>query len=79
MVKESYTHDLVKLVKLANLNGALVAQAQADPQFDVNWAVVKDWNETSRYRILSQSEATDLISAITQRGHGVFRWTRQHW
>lgn len=79
VVKESYTHDLDALVKQAQLDGQLRAAERTDSIFALNWAVTKDWNETSRYRIWSQGEAEDIYKAITQRGHGVFRWVKQYW
>lgn len=79
LVKDSHTHDLTKLVRLANLSGALASQENADPAFALNWTITKDWNERSRYSEWSEAEAKDLLKAITQPKHGVFRWVKQYW
>jgi hypothetical protein len=79
VIKESHTHDLNELVRIAELKPQLDALAGTDRHFQLNWTVVKDWKETSRYAIWSEDEARDLYQAITQRGHGVFRWAKQHW
>jgi len=78
-IRDSHTHDLAELVLIAELKPQLDVLAGSDKEFQLNWAVVKDWKETSRYSIWSEHEARDLYKAITQRGHGVFRWTKQHW
>ena len=49
IVNASYTHDLEKLVKTAGLDTLLKRRIATDAAFEVNWSVVKDWLETSRY------------------------------
>jgi HEPN domain-containing protein len=78
-VTESYTHDLVRLVGTAGLESDLDQQAASDPLFEVNWAVVDDWTEESRYQKPTEREARDLYSAVTNPQHGVLRWLGQHW
>jgi hypothetical protein len=79
MVNDSYTHDLVKLIKLAGLEAELDATAAADPTFETYWAVTKDWSEDSRYLFLSQLKARDLLEAISEPSHGVMQWVRTKW
>ncbi|MBP2708215.1 HEPN domain-containing protein [Microbispora sp. RL4-1S] len=79
LVKDSHVHDLEKLVRLAELNGQRQALEASDPAFAVNWATVKDWNESSRYNEWTEAEAKDLYKAINQRTHGVLQWVRKHW
>ncbi|QYC38213.1 hypothetical protein Nocox_02915 [Nonomuraea coxensis DSM 45129] len=79
LVKDGHTHDLAKLVNLADLKGALAVQESSDPAFAANWSIVKDWNESSRYRVWNESEARNLYKAISQRGHGVLPWVRRNW
>jgi HEPN domain-containing protein len=78
-VDASYTHDLTKLVKVAGLQPVLEQEMKDDPVFGVNWLVVKDWSEESRYQERTKREAHDLYAAITNRTHGVLRWIKQHW
>lgn len=79
IVVDSHTHSLDQLVKLAGLEQHRAQHASADLTFGSNWAVVKDWNESSRYETWSQQDAADLILAIGQRGSGVLAWTKRHW
>ncbi len=79
IVNRSYTHNLAELVKVAELESDLLRLQQTNRQFALNWAVVKDWSEESRYRVLRQQQAIDLYTAIVQRRHGVMTWIRQHW
>jgi len=76
---KSWSHSLVDLVGVAKLKPALDAERNADPQFDANWGVVKDWNTETRYNGRDQKQAEGLILAISERRHGVLRWLRRHW
>ena len=78
-VNLSYTHNLDALVRVARLNQDLGRETAADPVFEVNWTVAKDWSEDSRYARLTRRQARDLYSAISDRQHGVLRWLRRHW
>jgi len=79
LVDDSYTHDLSKLVRLAGLEEELKKQ-QSNAEFERNWAVVKDWTETSRYvRTVTRVKARDLYSAIAARRNGVLPWIKQCW
>ena len=79
MVNESYTHNLNGLVKIAGLGQQLDNESRKNPTFDINWGLVKDWTEESRYQRHSETKAKSMISAITSTNHGVLRWIRQHW
>jgi len=79
-VNESYTHNLEKLLKVAGLAPQRQALSNANPQFDVNWGIVKDWSAQKRYNpTISPVEARQLYSAITARQHGVMAWLRSQW
>ena len=74
-----FTHDLVALVRLASLDASLRAEMAADRVFELNWSLVRDWNEQSRYETRSKRQAEDIFSAAANRQHGVMRWVRRHW
>ena len=78
-VIDSYTHDLIKLVKTAELNVALEQKIAGSPNFVANWKLIKDWSEDSRYKLNTEAEARDLYSAITARKHGILSWIKKHW
>jgi HEPN domain-containing protein len=72
-------HDLVRLVRLAQLEGLLAAEEQVHPAFRANWATVRAWSINSRYNAWSPVEATDMVRAVAQRGTGVLSWLKHHW
>lgn len=78
-VKDSYTHKLTVLVKVAGLNDPLKAECDGDPAFAVYWTTVSQWSEKARYALHTEATARDLIKAMTDRQHGVMRWIKQHW
>lgn len=75
-VTKIYTHQLTELVKLAGLESDLKQQAS---EFEVNWAITKDWSEQSRYEVMQQADAQYLLEAITNESHGVMQWIKRHW
>jgi hypothetical protein len=78
-VRESYTHRLSTLVKIAGLNTLLNAECTSDALFEVNWTTAKDWSEKGRYVEHSEIKARSLYRALTDSKHGVMRWVKQHW
>lgn len=71
-----YTHDLVRLRSLAGLGEEIAKLPQAQ---NVNWLVTKDWRETARYELKSETEARGLYDAISDPTNGVLPWLRMHW
>jgi hypothetical protein len=78
-VKDSYTHKLPALLKVAGLNALLDAECTAHPAFKVNWTTSIEWSEKDRYVEHDEHKARALYRAITDRKHGVMRWIRQYW
>jgi hypothetical protein len=70
-----YTHDLEKLLDLAGLKTALLA----DASLQLCWAVVKDWSEQTRFERKNRAEAQGLYDAIAEPAHGVLPWIKTHW
>lgn len=79
LVNSSYTHKLKDLLKLAELKTELETVLQADPSMEVNWAIVQDWSEESRYEKRTVQEATVLLSAIGDKEGGLLPWIMQRW
>src|SRR6266487_1577186 len=77
VVNDSYTHSITKLVKTAGLDLTLDQEFRADRAFEVNWGVVKDWSENTRYELISAQKARDMYVAVDHRRHGVLRWIRR--
>jgi HEPN domain-containing protein len=79
-VERSHTHDLLQLIKVAELEEACQEEAGKDLVFQNNWElVVRSWSEQSRYRRYGEGDARALISAVNDRRHGVFTWIKRHW
>lgn len=78
-IRDIYVHDLEKLVKAAGLKPALDKDLQKDRNLEVNWALVKDWTEKSRYEEHGQTKAENLYDAITDKKHGVLQWISRRW
>ena len=75
----SYTHNLAQLLKVAGLEPAYQTAIAANPNIEVNWTVIKDWKEGSRYERHSDKEARDILVAITDKNSGILTWLKNHW
>lgn len=74
-----WVHDLAKLADAANLTDSFDAESKANHDFGSSWAVVKKWDETTRYNPKSEEEAKELLEAITHDVNGVLPWLRTRW
>jgi|HubBroStandDraft_5_1064220.scaffolds.fasta_scaffold268471_2 hypothetical protein len=79
LINKAHTHDLQALARECQLDHLIIAQGQVDGDFDINWALVKDWNEESRYLTWTEINARDLFRAVTDRNHGVLPWVKLQW
>jgi len=80
IAQKVFVHDLEVLVKLAGLMQDLERDLRANASLQLNWAIVKDWSEESRYLLgITRAQALDLYSACTSRRTGVLPWVRQRW
>jgi HEPN domain-containing protein len=78
-LSECWTHDLIKLVRLAGLDADFGAARGANPTLASYWAITKDWRETSRYEERTESEARRLFEAVSHKPDGVFPWIQSRW
>jgi HEPN domain-containing protein len=82
-VDDCRTHDFEKLVRIAGmrdeLNSRLRASAVAADRFADNWKIVNAWKVTSRYEAKTETDARELLAAITDKPHGVIAWIRTYW
>jgi HEPN domain-containing protein len=76
---QAHTHDITKLVGVAGLQRPLDTEMNTNSSFAINWTIVKDWTEQSRYRTQPSASARDLVRAINDHKTGVMAWLRQHW
>jgi HEPN domain-containing protein len=80
LANEAFTHDLERLIKVAGLAPDFANDQKANPALEVNWAIVKDWSESSRYDSgITEAQANDLYSACITRKNGILPWIKKRW
>jgi HEPN domain-containing protein len=79
LARDSYSHDLSKLVKLADLDSELTNSTGANPRLDASWNLTKSWTEKSRYSVRTKNEAEAILDAIARRNDGVLAWIKRRW
>lgn len=80
IVNASYTHKLSDLLKLSGLKSEHDKETQSNKAFSLNWAIVKDWSEKSRYSgQISEAKVRDFYSAVVSRKNGVLSWLKKRW
>lgn len=77
--KDSWGHDLAKLLSTAGLSGHLASRIGTDKPFEANWLTVKDWKVDSRYEQKPEAEARNIYNATTNAAHGVLPWIEGYW
>ena len=79
LAKKVYTHNLEGLIGAAVLTKVFNDDKRANKTLELNWAIVKDWSEASRYDAgWSKAQAEDLYAACTGR-NGILPWIRRRW
>jgi HEPN domain-containing protein len=78
LVNATYSHNFTNLVGTAELTADLNNRKMAQA-FEINWGVVVQWSEESRYESKGEQEAKDLIAAIEDATDGVLVWIKAHW
>lgn len=76
LLRDVFTHDLAKLLRLGYLEEELKLLRDANVLSDSYWQIALNWSETSRYQSRSLEEARGLIEAIEHSEHGVLSWLR---
>lgn len=79
LANDAYTHNLETLVTLANLTAIRESLRKLNTHFASNWSVVKNWTEKSRYQLWTESDAREIVDAISHPQDGVLPWIRIHW
>ena len=79
LVNDSHTHDLGKLIQLAELKVDLDIAMQGNRAMQSSWGAIQDWSETSRYERRNAQEASDLLQAVEDQAGGLLPWIRLRW
>lgn len=80
-VDASYTHDLDKLMGIAELRPYLYAEFKTNNNATLEryWALVSQWSEKARYLRHTRLETLDLYEAIMDVHNGLYQWIKQYW
>jgi hypothetical protein len=71
---------LEQLIGLAGLGTDLRREMKNNQALELNWAVVKDWNEAVRNEIgVSFQQANDFHSACSAPKDGILSWVKKRW
>ena len=80
LANQSHTHKLTELLGVAGLKQKLAENEDQNTEFKLNWAVVKDWSEVSRYECtVEATKAGDLFNAATDENSGILAWLKTFW
>jgi HEPN domain-containing protein len=79
LVNDSHSHDLAKLLQLAELKGDLDTEMQGNPAMKWSWDEIQDWSEASRYERRNAQEASDLLQAVQGQPGGLLPWIMLRW
>ena len=80
LINDIYTHDLEKLLNASGLKADHQNECRTNPNFQLNWLVVKDWSEQARYMDqVTRQKAKDFRSAVVGRKNGVLQWLQKRW
>lgn len=75
-----YTHNLNNLLELSGLEEDHRKSSAARPDFDLNWGIVKDWSEDTRYSFdITKDKAEALYLAIVDGKDGIMPWLQKWW
>ena len=77
--KNCYTHGLLKLVGLADLDAARGTATASDAVLSANWGMVVGWTEDKRYHRITSTEARSLYHAVADAPSGVLAWIKNYW
>jgi len=80
LANKSYTHKLDELIGVAELKPKLQKMKDNDEEFNLNWAVAKDWSEDIRYeKSIAKTTAQDFFEAVTNNKSGILKWIKSWW
>jgi HEPN domain-containing protein len=79
LVNKSHTHDIGKLLQLAELKIELEDALKSNATMRAGLGTIQEWSEASRYERKLDQEALDLIQAIEDPTGGLLPWIMLHW
>lgn len=79
LVRDVYTHDLSRLLSLAELKDELEAAMKIDPHLKQCWTTVENWSEQARYELWPNEDARRMLEAVGTDDEGLLPWLKKHW
>lgn len=80
MVERSYTHNLTQLLEVSGVKVEFEEATRGNEALRVNWSVIKDWSETSRYALdVTEQSAQDMLVAVSDEATGMLPWLKKQW
>jgi len=80
LANAAFTHDLEKLIRVAGLATEFEKDREINPDLEINWVIVKDWSESTRYEVdITEAQAKNLFLACTTSKNGILPWVRKRW
>jgi HEPN domain-containing protein len=75
-----YIHDLNLLLKFSGLEEKHRENSEENPDFGVNWNIVKDWKEDTRYSLeITKDQAEASYLAVVDGKDGIMPWLQKWW
>ncbi len=79
-IGQIYSHKFPDLFRHTDIEAMRDQEMKKNEAFDRNWGVVKDWSEETRYLTsIPESDARELLNAITDTENGVLPWLKKLW
>lgn len=79
LANNCYTHKLSDLINTAGLKETLIEQEKQNEEFKLNWAVVSEWSEESRYECaITKQDASNIFTAIIDNESGILPWLKKY-
>lgn len=80
LANKVFVHNLKDLLIHSGLKAQLDMDIAGNRNLKLNWSVITQWSETSRYqKKIKKAEAEDMFSAVSDPNEGVLEWIKRHW
>ena len=74
-----FTHNISELLSLAGIKALRDNDIKTSQAQQLNWAIVEEWNESTRYEIWTEVQARQLYEAVNHSTEGAMTWIIKHW
>ena len=78
-VQKAWSHNFDDLIGLSGLKPKFDYERAKDSRLDLNWTLVDNWSESSRYERHGKGDADELYAAVSDPTHGVLACIKRYW